>query len=170
MREEFELELENRIKNLIWTVSGDYTLDVKPDIESYHRSHAVGLYDGIKQEFKDQMKFITSISVPVSWRRQYCGIFEAKANGVIYYFLDNQYYFKRDGIYGHYDDAERFAFFARAVLEIIPAIDWKPDIIHCNDWQSALTPLYYSCYYANNQNRFHYPQYSISGQIRRRTS
>ena len=49
----------------------------------------------------------------------------------------------------HYDDAERFAFFARAVLEIIPAIDWKPDIIHCNDWQSALTPLYYSCYYAN---------------------
>ena len=104
------------------------------------------LYDGIKQEFKDQMKFITSISVPVSWRRQYCGIFEAKANGVIYYFLDNQYYFKRDGIYGHYDDAERFAFFARAVLA---AIDWKPDIIHCNDWQSALTPLYYSCYYAN---------------------
>ena len=107
------------------------------------------LYDSIKQEYKDKMKFITSISVPVSWRRQYCGIFEAKANGVIYYFLDNQYYFKRDGIYGHYDDAERFAFFARAVLEIIPAIDWKPDIIHCNDWQSALTPLYYSCYYAN---------------------
>ena len=107
------------------------------------------LYDSIKQEYKDQMKFITSISVPVSWRRQYCGLFEAKYNGVIYYFLDNQYYFKRDGIYGHYDDAERFAFFARAVLEIIPHIDWKPDIIHCNDWQSALTPLYYSCYYAN---------------------
>lgn len=108
------------------------------------------LYDGIKQEYKDQMKFITSISVPVSWRRQYCGIFEAKSNGVIYYFLDNQYYFKRDGIYGHYDDAERFAFFARAVIEMIPAIDWKPDIIHCNDWQSALTPLYYSIYYANS--------------------
>lgn len=107
------------------------------------------LYDSIKQEYKDQMKFLTSISVPVSWRRQYCGIFEAKYNGVIYYFLDNQYYFKRDGIYGHYDDAERFAFFARAVLEIIPHLDWKPDIIHCNDWQSALTPLYYSIYYAN---------------------
>lgn len=107
------------------------------------------LYDSIKQEYKDEMKFITSISVPVSWRRQYCGIFEAKCNGVIFYFLDNQYYFKRDGIYGHYDDAERFAFFSRAVLEIIPHLDWKPDIIHCNDWQSALTPLYYSCYYAN---------------------
>jgi starch synthase len=107
------------------------------------------LYDSIKQEYKEQMKFIASISVPVSWRRQYCGIFEAKHNGVIYYFIDNQYYFKREGIYGHYDDAERFAFFARAVLEIIPHIDWKPDIIHCNDWQSALTPLYYSIYYAN---------------------
>ena len=107
------------------------------------------LYDSIKQEYKDEMKFITSISVPVSWRRQYCGIFEARRNGVIFYFLDNQYYFKRDGIYGHYDDAERFAFFSRAVLEIIPHLDWKPDIIHCNDWQSALTPLYYSCYYAN---------------------
>lgn len=106
------------------------------------------LYDSIKQEYKDKMRFITSISVPVAWRRQYCGIFEAKYNGVIFYFLDNQYYFKRDGIYGHYDDAERFAFFARAVIEIIPAIEWKPDIIHCNDWQSALTPLYYSKYYA----------------------
>lgn len=107
------------------------------------------LYDSMRQEHKDAMKFITSISVPVSWRRQYCGIFEAKHNGVIYYFLDNQYYFKREGIYGHYDDAERFAFFARAVLEMIPHLEWKPDIIHCNDWQSALTPLYYSCYYAH---------------------
>ena len=107
------------------------------------------LYDGIKQELKDSMKFITNISVPVAWRRQYCGIFEAKAGGVIYYLLDNQYYFKRDSLYGFYDDAERFAFFARAILEIIPHIDFKPDIIHCNDWQTALTPLYYSTIYAN---------------------
>ena len=82
------------------------------------------LYDGIKQELKDSMKFITSISVPVAWRRQYCGIFEARAGGVIYYLLDNQYYFKRDSLYGFYDDAERFAFFARAILEIIPHIDF----------------------------------------------
>ena len=107
------------------------------------------LYDNIKQELKDSMKFITNISVPVAWRRQYCGIFEAKAGGVIYYLLDNQYYFKRDSLYGFYDDAERFAFFARAILEIIPHIDFKPDIIHCNDWQTALTPLYYSTIYAN---------------------
>ncbi len=107
------------------------------------------LYDGIKQELKDSMKFITNISVPVAWRRQYCGIFEARAGGVIYYLLDNQYYFKRDALYGFYDDAERFAFFSRAILEILPHIDFKPDIIHCNDWQTALTPLYYSTMYAN---------------------
>ena len=108
------------------------------------------MYDTIKQELKDKMTFLTSISVPVAWRRQYCGIFEAKANGVIYYLLDNQYYFKRDTIYGHYDDAERFAFFSRAVLEMLPHIDFKPDIIHCNDWQSALTPVYYTTMYAKD--------------------
>ena len=106
------------------------------------------LYDTISQENKDKMTFLTSISVPVAWRRQYCGIFQAKHNGVIYYFIDNQYYFKRDSIYGHYDDAERFTFFARAVLEILPHIDFKPDIIHCNDWQSALTPVFYKTMYA----------------------
>lgn len=108
------------------------------------------MYDTIKKELKDTMKFITHISVPVAWRRQYCGIFEAKYNGVIYYLIDNQYYFKRATIYGHYDDAERFAFFSRAVLEIIPYIDFKPDIIHCNDWQTALTTVYYSAMYANS--------------------
>lgn len=108
------------------------------------------LYDTIKQELKDTMKFVTSISVPVAWRRQYCGIFEAKADGVIYYLLDNQYYFKRDTIYGHYDDAERFAFFARAVLEMLPHVNFRPDIIHCNDWQSALTPVYYTTMYAKD--------------------
>ena len=108
------------------------------------------MYDTIPQEYKDKMTFITSISVPVAWRRQYCGIFQAKHNGVIYYFIDNQYYFKRDSIYGHYDDAERFTFFARAVLEILPHIDFKPDIIHCNDWQSALTPVFYQTMYSQD--------------------
>lgn len=109
------------------------------------------LYGGIKQELRDRMQFITHITVPVSWRRQYCGIFEAKVDGVIFYFIDNEYYFKRDGIYGHYDDAERFAFFSRAVLEIIPYIDFKPDVIHSNDWQTALVPVYYSTMYANRE-------------------
>ncbi len=109
------------------------------------------LYEGIPEKFKNEMKFITHITVPVAWRRQYCGIFEAKYNGVIYYFLDNQYYFKRQGIYGHYDDAERFAFFSRAVLEMIPYIDFKPDVINCNDWQTALVPVYYSLFYGEKE-------------------
>ena len=108
------------------------------------------MYDTIPQELKDKMTFVTSISVPVAWRRQYCGVFQAKHNGVIYYLIDNQYYFKRDSIYGHYDDAERFTFFARAALEILPHIGFKPDIIHCNDWQSALTPVFYRTMYCQD--------------------
>jgi len=111
------------------------------------------LYDSIPQELRDNMKFLTHIVVPVAWRRQYCGIFEAKANNVTYYLLDNQYYFHRGNqIYGHYDDAERFAFFSRAVLEILPHLgDFRPDVIHCNDWQTALVPVYQTVFYGQNE-------------------
>ena len=109
------------------------------------------LYEEIPQSLRDNMKFITSLSVPVAWRRQYCGVFEARSGGVIYYLIDNQYYFKRKGLYGHYDDAERFAFLSRAALEMLPYIDFRPDVIHCNDWQTALVPVYYSIFYANNE-------------------
>ncbi len=105
------------------------------------------LYGSIPYELREKMQFICSITVPVAWRRQYCGIFEAHVDGVIYYFIDNQYYFKRDGLYGHYDDAERFAFFSRAVLEIIPYIGFSPDVIHCNDWQTAMVPVYLNEFY-----------------------
>lgn len=112
----------------------------------------IPLYDSVPQELKDKMKFVTSISVPVAWRRQYCGVFEAKVDNVIYYLIDNQYYFKREGgIYGHFDDAERFSFFSRAILEMLAYIDFKPDIIHANDWQTALVPVYYRLFYANNE-------------------
>ncbi len=109
------------------------------------------LYASISEEMRSKMTFLTSITVPVSWRRQYCGVFEAHENGVIYYFLDNQYYFGREGLYGHYDDAERFAFFSRAVLEVLPAINFKPDIIHCNDWQTAMVPVYLNVFYRQNE-------------------
>ena len=108
------------------------------------------LYGSISEEMRQKMTFVTSITVPVAWRRQYCGIFEAHIDGVIYYLIDNQYYFKRDGMYGHYDDAERFAFFSRAILEMIPHIGFTPDIIHCNDWQTALVPLYLNAFYREN--------------------
>lgn len=113
------------------------------------------LYEDVPQELRDQMTFLTSLSVPVAWRRQYCGVFEARYNGVIYYLLDNQYYFKRPGLYGHYDDAERFAFLSRAVLEMLNYIDFKPDVIHANDWQCALTPVYYQLFYQNREGYEH---------------
>ncbi len=108
------------------------------------------LYKDISYELKSSMRFVTSFNVPVAWRNQYCGVFEAKAGGIIYYFIDNEYYFKRNGLYGYYDDAERFAFFSRAILEMLVHIDFKPDILHANDWQTALVPVYYSLIYANN--------------------
>lgn len=108
------------------------------------------LYESVSDEMREKMRFVKSVTVPVAWRRQYCGIFEAKIDGVIYYLIDNQYYFKRPGLYGHYDDAERFAFFARAVLEIIPHIDFTPDVIHCNDWQTALVPVFLDTLYRSS--------------------
>ena len=96
------------------------------------------------------MTYIKNIFVPVAWRSQYCGIFKYEEKGVTWYFLDNEYYFKRgNALYGCYDDAERFAFFSSAVLEILPHIDYHPDVIHCHDWQTALVPVYYKLKYSN---------------------
>ena len=106
------------------------------------------LYKGIGQDFREKMQFVTDFVVPLAWRRQYCGVFRLNHEGAVYYFLDNEYYFKRDGLYGHYDDAERFAFFSRAVMELIKHIDFKPDIIHCNDWQTAMIPVYNTILYS----------------------
>lgn len=105
------------------------------------------LYQDIKEEYRSKFKYLTNFYVDVSWRKQYCGVFEYNHNGVIYYLLDNEYYFKRPGLYGYYDDAERFAFFSRAILEMLRHIDYKPDIIHTNDWQTALVSVYYKLFY-----------------------
>ena len=103
------------------------------------------LYGDLKM--RDKLEYVTNYSVPVGWRSQYCGLFKTERNGVTYYFLDNEYYFKRRGLYGFYDDGERFAFFSRAVLETLFYIDFTPDIINCNDWQTALVPVYLNLYY-----------------------
>ncbi len=103
------------------------------------------LYADLKH--KDKLTYVANFSVPVGWRSQYCGLFTAEENGVTYYFLDNEYYFGRKGLYGFYDDGERFAFFSRAVLEMLFHIDFAPDILNCNDWQSALVPVYLNLYY-----------------------
>lgn len=119
--------------------------------KGHNCSVVIPLYSAISNELRCQMTFIKNITVDVSWRKQYCGIFKARQNGIDYYFIDNEYYFSRDGLYGFYDDCERFVFFDRAVLEMLRHIDFKPDIIHCHDWQTALIPVYYNVYYKYQQ-------------------
>lgn len=101
------------------------------------------LYDCIGEEYRSEMKFLGSHYIALGWRHVYCGLFELKRDGVVWYFLDNEYYFKRGELYGHFDDGERFAFFSRAVAELSQKLaDWRPDVIHCNDWQTALVSTY----------------------------
>ncbi len=105
------------------------------------------LYQDIRKEYRKDFRFIGNIFVPLSWRNQYCGIFEYKKDNVTFYFVDNEYYFKRPGCYGYYDDGERFAFFCRSVMEILGFIGFYPDILHCHDWQAALAALYLKTIY-----------------------
>ena len=105
------------------------------------------LYEEVAYRFKDQMTFVCNITVGLAWRNQYCGLFRMEYEGVVYYFVDNEYYFKRPNIYGYYDDAERFAFFSRAALELIPHLDFKPEILQSNDHLTALVPIYYALEY-----------------------
>ncbi len=99
-------------------------------------------YRDIPREWKDQCTFLKWFYVKVAWRSQYCGLFELKKNDVTYYFVDNEYYFGREGLYGYYDDGERYAFFCKAVMDSIGQLDFYPDIVHANDWQTALVPIY----------------------------
>ena len=102
----------------------------------------IPLYEDVKHEYRQKFKFIGSITTPLSWRQQYCGIFQYKLDGVTYYFVDNEYYFKRHGCYGYFDDGERFAFFCASVMEILPFVEFYPDVLHCHDWQAALAAIY----------------------------
>lgn len=106
------------------------------------------LYKSIDKAQRQNLRFIKSFTVELGWRKQYCGLFEGSAGGVTYYFLDNEYYFFRDNLYGYYDDAERFAFFSKAVLQaIVECPDLSFDILHCNDWQTALVPVYLDIFF-----------------------
>ena len=98
-------------------------------------------YGTISEEFKKEMKKVKEFSVSVGWRNQYCCIEELDYQGMTFYFVDNEYYFKRDGLYGYFDDGERFAFFNRAVLETLAQLNFFPDVLHCHDWHSAMIPF-----------------------------
>lgn len=99
-------------------------------------------YSNIPEKYTKSMVTLSTFNVQVGWRNQYCGLQYLKHNGISFYFIDNEYYFKRDVAYGYYDDGERFAFYSRAVLEAVRHMDdFKPDIIHCNDWHTAAVPV-----------------------------
>ena len=124
------------------------------------------LYMDIKQELRDNMKFVGNLYTNLSWCYQYCGLFTAVYEGVTYYFIDNEFYFKRSGLYGYYDDGERFAFFSKAVLECIKLMDgFTPDIIHANGISGRI--LQGRRQIQVYQNGLHYSQYRISGKIQR---
>ena len=106
------------------------------------------LLGAIPAEYADKMEFICDYKVELGWRKGYCGLFRLVRDGVTYYFLDNEYYFYREKVYGEFDDGERVAYFSMAVLETISHIKgFNPQIIHCNDWHTALVPVFYNEFY-----------------------
>ncbi len=100
------------------------------------------LYGAISQEWRAQMKKIYEGYVKLSWRSIYCGIYSLEKDGVIYYFVDNEYYFNRGALYGYGDEGERYAYFSKVAAELPMLVGYYPDIVHAHDWSSALVPIY----------------------------
>ena len=100
------------------------------------------LYQRVREKFGGQLKFECYDYVDLAWRHSYCGLFSLEQDGVTWYFLDNEQYFNRPDLYGYMDDGERFGFFSRAIVRMLPHLKFWPEVIHCNDWQTALVPIY----------------------------
>ena len=105
-------------------------------------------YATIADEYKNQMEHVTQFYVPLGWRNEYCGLERLVYDGVTYMFLDNEHYFSRSYPYGFFDDGERFAFFSKAVCESLQYLpDFQTDVLHCNDWHTALAPVFLREFY-----------------------
>ncbi len=105
-------------------------------------------YACIPQEYRDQMKHVADFYVPLAWRHEYCGIEKLTLQGLDFYFIDNESYFKRDDLYGYFDDGERFAFFSKAICEAMAKVpELECDVLHCNDWQTALCCVFLREFY-----------------------
>ena len=100
------------------------------------------LYRRVREKFGSQLTFLCYDYVNLAWRHVYCGLFSLEQDGVTWYFLDNEQYFDRPDLYGYMDDGERFGFFSRAVVRMLDHLKFWPDVINCNDWQTALVPIY----------------------------
>ncbi|MBQ3141703.1 MAG: glycogen synthase [Clostridia bacterium] len=100
------------------------------------------LYGSIKECYRQQMTRVCDFTVQLAWRQLYCGVYRLENGGVTYYFIDNEYYFKRNTPYGYDDDVERFAFFSKAVLAAQQQMELYADVVHANDWHTAAIPIY----------------------------
>ncbi len=128
-------------------VAGSLPKAIVKGSKSYKVKVVMPLYKKICENFKDELKFVGEGKISLSWRDSYVGVFTMKYDGIEYYFIDNKYYFNRDNLYGHYDDGERFAFFSKSIFKLMEIIDYYPDIIHTNDWQTALVSIYLDILY-----------------------
>lgn len=103
------------------------------------------------ESYKNKLEYIGQTTVTLAWRKQYCGIFKYVKDGVTYYFIDNEYYFKKSNYYGYFDDGERFAFFSKAAIDVLKYLEFKPNLIHCHDWQTGLVSVYLRTIYYNDE-------------------
>lgn len=100
------------------------------------------LYQKVRERYGHELTFLCYDYVDLAWRHSYCGLFSLERDGVTWYFLDNEQYFNRPDLYGYMDDGERFGFFSRAIVQMLDHMKFWPEVIHCNDWQTALVPIY----------------------------
>ena len=113
------------------------------------------LYAAIKPQWREQMTLVKEFTVALAWRNQYCGVKMLEKDGVKFYFIDNEYYFGREKLYGYYDDGERFAFFSKAVIDMMAELDLYPDVFNANDWQTAAAVVYLKRMYASGYGYDH---------------
>ncbi|MDY0118420.1 MAG: glycogen synthase [Bacilli bacterium] len=118
-----------------------YALSKEQAVLGHEVSIVLPKYGSLMQTENLQMRFIASVPVSLGWREQVAKIFKTVLDGITFYFVDNEYYFAREGLYGYYDDMERFAFFTLAVRNMLEVIKLKPDIIHVHDWQPGMLPI-----------------------------
>ena len=113
------------------------------DSEKYDVRVVLPKYLCMKPEWKDKLTYVTHFYMDLAWRKQYVGILTTEVDGITFYFIDNEFYFGGDKPYGEIrGDIEKFIYFSRAALSALPVIGFRPDIIHCHDWQSGLVPVY----------------------------
>lgn len=121
------------------------------DKEEYDVRVMIPKYSVISDLYKEKMSYKSHIYIDLAWRNQYVGILEMEYDGITFYFIDNEFYFSGNTPYGNiYEDIEKFAFFSKASLAALTSIDFKPDIIHCHDWQTGLIPIYIKDIFSNN--------------------